>query len=80
MNNEILDIIVDSIIKQNKDNHFLHEELSHLRQNFHEEFSHFRHEFDKFQTQIKQPKPVKESKKPKKYLKIIIQKLHRMNK
>ncbi|CAB4146543.1 COG4653 Predicted phage phi-C31 gp36 major capsid-like protein [uncultured Caudovirales phage] len=69
MNNEILDIIVDSIIKQNKDNHFLHEELSHLRQNFHEEFSHFRHEFDKFQTQIKQPKPVKESKKPKKYLK-----------
>ena len=69
MNNEILDIIVDSIIKQNKDNHFLHEELSHLRQNFNEEFSHFRHEFDKFQTQIKQPKPVKESKKPKKYLK-----------
>ena len=69
MNNEILDIIVDSIIKQNKDNHFLHGELSHLRHNFKEELSHFRHEFDKFQIQIKQPKPVKESKKPKKYLK-----------
>jgi HK97 family phage major capsid protein len=69
MNNEILDIIVDSIIKQNKDNHFLHGEFSHFRQNFKEELSHFRHEFDKFQIQIKQPKPVKESKKPKKYLK-----------